>query len=514
MAQILILSTYDNPQPYGDRTGQVFGTMYDWYVWNFDTETLQVTKSYNGLADDFQDSYHLQDYSYPGEFFDRCEGTTRIGYVHDRQGGFTTTTEENSAQCSLLVLDFGEATNETAAGDDGTATIQAHGGIAPLTAFLMELGLSQPATSGQPNTFPGLPASRYTLRVTDSSAPTPQQVQKVVAVGDYVPEQAGCQDEYAIDYNPQATSPGACTYAPNWRSAWGPAGVAVRVAALPGQVEAFVAAELFIGFREGHPLHEFRPLSEPIGLRATVMPSGYATFHLGPFLRPQLGSPSEGGYRLDINSETVDDLYVGYELRRTTGEMLEHGYALNAAVPDEQLTGGLVLTAFKAVPTWPGFDWKRPQLTDINVGQFGSVAEVYPATITLPCPTNPLPVAWLNPLGGWDFWVFQGKPTLADELGEGQAYNEATSGERRYTERGEARSTVQASSGVFKGADLMEGLRTLWRSPQVWYKPDLDGDWVPVTLGSGSFPAGRKGVLRQEVSITFTEALPQYQQGQ
>jgi hypothetical protein len=513
MAQILILTSYENGQPYGDRTQTVFGTMYDRYDYTFDTETLAVTKTFIIQVDDFQDAQDLNDYSYPGEFFDRCEGTTRIGYVHDGQGGFTTTTELNSAQCSLLVLDFGEATNETAAGDDGTATIQAHGGIAPLTAFLMELGLSQPATSGQPNTFPGLPSSSYTLRVTDSSAPTPQQVQKVVTVGDYQPELWGCQDEYAIDFNPQATSPGLCTYAVNWRGAWGPSGVAVRVAAVPGQVEAFVAAELFIGFREGHPLHEFRPYSTPIDLRATVMPSGFATFHLGPFLRPQLGSPSEGGYRLDLNSPTAtkSDLYVGYELRRPTGEMLEHGYVLNAAVPDEQLGDAKLLTAFKRVPVWPGFDWMRLQLGGTLYARIG---EIYPQFISLPCPPNPLPVAWLNPLGGFDYWVFSGKPTLADELGEGQAYNEATSGERRYTERGEARRTVQASSGVFKGADLMEGLRTLWRSPQVWYKPDLDGDWVPVTLGSGSFPAGRAGVLRQEVSITFTEALPQYQQGQ
>lgn len=444
----------------------------------------------------------------------------RVAYLEADGGGFSSyrdfavSCSGSGAVTNQLVLDSYSFTDETAAGDDGTATIQASGGVAPLTASLVELSMQQPTASGQPSTFSPLPGSHtYTLRVTDSTLPTRQVVEATVVIADYTAPVAGCQDEYAGNYDPLATTGGvaSCAYAVNWRSAWGPSGMAVRVAAKVGQVEAYVTAQLRIGFREGHPLHDFRPLGEPIRLRATVMPSGYATFHLAPHLRPQLGSPSEGGYRLDINSDTLDDLYVGYELRSTTGEMLEHGYALNAAVPDSQLGDAKLLTAFTRVPVWPGFSWLRGQLGGTRYARIG---EIYPQFISLPCPINPLPVAWLNPLGGYDYWVFSGKPTLADELGDGQTYNEAISGERRYTERGEARGTVQASSGVFKGADLMEGLRTLWASLQVWYKPDLDGEWVPVTLGSGSFPAGRKGVLRQEVTITFTEAVPHYAQGQ
>jgi hypothetical protein len=428
---------------------------------------------------------------------------------------------------SRLVLDSFSATDETAAGDDGTGTIQASGGTPPLTASVVELSLTQPATSGQPSIFTGLPSSLgYTLRVTDSSSPTKQVVEAQIVIDEFTAPASGCQDEYATNYDPAATTGGAasCEYAVTWRSAWARGNMPVVVAAVPTDPSAYIVAELRIGFRPGHPLHDFRPLGEPIKLRATIGPDGYAVFRLGPLLRPALGTTDGlGGYRLDLNSSTAttSDLYVGYELRRAgSGELLEHGYALNAAVPDEQIadTGELLSPFAERIPVWPNFHFEQPLLGRTGIQyKYGQLTEREPGFgeyILLPCPSNPLPVAWLAPGGGFGYWVFQGKPQLGDEVGDGQTFTEATTGERRYSDRGETRRTVQASSGVFKGPDLMNGLRTLWASPQVWYKPELDGDWVPVTLSSGSFPAGRTGVLRQEVSVTFTEAQPQTVQGQ
>lgn len=416
-----------------------------------------------------------------------------------------------------LQLDNARATAETAAGGDGTATIQASSGTAPLTASVVELSLSQPAASGQPSVFTGLPASAYTLRVTDSSTPTPQVVQAIVAVAAYAPPVAGCQDAYADNYDPAATSGGAaaCTYSPRWRSAWGPQGLAVRVPAVAGQVVGFLTAKLRIGFRPGHPLAARRPLGAPLVLRATVGPDGYATFRLAPYLWPALGAPDgEGGYRLDLNAQAVDDGYVGYELRRDTGELLEHGYAVNAAVPDALLVEGVLLTGFASVPAWPGFEWPRPQLASVSAGQYGRIEEVTAPTTYLPCPANPLPVAWLNKWGGFDYWVFSGRPQLGDEVGESQAFTEPASGQRRYAQRGEARATTTASTGVFSGPLFGEGLRGLWTSPQVWYQPVAGGEWVAVTLEGGSFPVRRVGLPRTELTLTFTEAVPHYAQGQ
>lgn len=422
---------------------------------------------------------------------------------------------------ALLQLDSVSATDETAAGGDGTATIQASGGVAPLTATLVDLSMSQPASSGQPNTFTGVPMATYTLRVVDSSTP-PQLVQGQVTVGAYVPPKAGCQDEYATNYDPAATTAAACTYAPLWRSAWGPSRMAVPVPALPGQVKAYTQAMLRIGFRPGHPLAAIRPLGDPIPLRATVGPQGFAVFRLAPYLQRAIGAADGlGGYRLDLNSPSAatTDLSVAYELRRTTGELLEHGYALNAAVPDAELIAGAYLSPFlPLLPLWPGFD-------DYLVGFLGDYANGrYAGTfaadkafevggVWLPCPSNPLPVAWLAP-GGYGYWVFQGRPQLGDDVGEGQSFTEATTGERRWSQRGEARGTIAASSGVFNGPQFAEGLRTLWRSPQVWYQPEPGGEWVPVTLDGGQFPVRRMGLARTEVSITFTEARPHYAQGQ
>ncbi|MBO2010876.1 hypothetical protein [Hymenobacter negativus] len=342
-----------------------------------------------------------------------------------------------------------------------------------------------------------------------------------------IPEAApttGCMDEYADNYVPGATSdttPTSCTYTPRWRSAWQP--MAVQVAAVPGQQQAFIEAELFIGFRPGHPLSTVRPYGDPVLLQATVGPQGYAIFRLGWFLRPELGAPDgSGGRRLDLNSPGAYgiDLYVGYELRRTTGELLEHGYAINAAVPDEQVQfdNASVLSPFAQRPLWPGFETYLVVQSALAVGGFGSLAsetaQNLDPVVVLPCPLNPLPVAWLAPGGGYGYWVFSGKPAVSDEVEDGQFFNEASTGEKRYSERGASRTAITASSGPFAGEALLAGLRTLARSPQVWYQPVLDGPWVPVTLDSGSFAAGRLGVRRKEISITFTEAAPAFSQGQ
>ena len=423
---------------------------------------------------------------------------------------------------AALVLDALSHTDETVAAGDGTATIQASGGTPPLTATLVELGLSQTATTGQPNTFIGLPGNGYTLRVTDSS-PVPQAVQGTVNIAAYTPPAAGCLDEYADNYNPQATTAGSCDYSIRWRSAWGPAGVTVVVAAVAGQVAGYIAAELRIGFRPGHPLASARPLGAPLSLRATVGPDGYARFVLGPYLRPQLGAPNgAGGYRLDLNSITAydADLYVGYELRRAgSGELLEHGYALNSAVPDAQIAPDNVpLSPFAdMLPVWPGFTTYAVAAKLAFTTRFGGVQqEVASAfdTVSLPCPAHPLPVAWLAPGGGYGFWVFAGRTLLSDVIGDGQTYREALTGEARWSERGEARRSYTASSGPYRGAALAEGLATLARSPQVWVQPVAGGPWVAVTIEAGTFEVRRWGVQRNEMKLTFIESAPHYAQGQ
>ena len=414
-------------------------------------------------------------------------------------------------------------TDETApAASDGTITLTPIGGTDPIALEVVELALSLLTSAGAARTFPAIPPATYTVRGTDSS--TGQQlVSSSITVLPFVPVVSGCQDEYADNYDPTATTGGyaTCTYTPLWRSAWQP--MAVRVAAQAGQTAAFVAAELRIGFRPGHPLAADRPLGDPLPLRATVGPDGYATFILGPYLRSALGAPDGyGGYRLDLNSPSAfdADLYVGYELRRAgSDELVEHGYALNSAVPDAQLLDYLSPFYLPAFPVWPGFsDYLVTRRAAAGPGNYGMLyaepADGGSDTTQLPCPLNPLPVRWLAPGSGYGFWVFQNRPQLGDTVGDGQQYRDALTGEQRFSDPGDAYQTYKASSGVFKGEALLRGLRTLWRSPQAWAQLEPGGPWVAIVVERGSRDVGRMGVVRNELSLSFSVAAPEFSQGQ
>jgi hypothetical protein len=420
-------------------------------------------------------------------------------------------------------------TDETAAGpSDGTITLTPAGGTDPLTLEVVGLGLSRQTTGGTPELFTAIPPGTYPVQVSDSGTPQ-MQASSSVTVLPYVPAVNGCQDEYADNYEPAATTGGyaSCTYTPLWRSAWQP--MAVRVAAVAGQLDGFISAELRIGFRPGHPLAADRPLGAPLELRATVGPDGYATFVLGPYLRPELGAPDgAGGYRYDLNSPTAydADLFVGYELRRAVSdELLEHGYALNSAVPDAQILNYLNPFYLAGFPVWPGFSdyivTRRGVANGsggVGLGDYG-VVYTEPADggndiVQLPCPPTPLPVRWLAPGGGYGYWVFQGRTQFGDSVGEGQAFREASSGQQRYSDPGDAYQTFKASSGVFKGEALLAGLRTLWRSPQAWVQLEPGGEWVPIFIPRGDRDVARVGIRRQELVLNFSLAAPEWAQGQ
>jgi hypothetical protein len=443
------------------------------------------------------------------------DGTYRLSAYNDE----AETEQEVEVSCGNVstpnALKLGvDHTDETATAE-GTITLTPTGGTDPVTLEVVDLSLSESSSGGAAKVFTDIPPGTYQVRGSDGSNPT-QIVTSSVTVLPYSAPKSGCQDEYALNYDPLATTAGSCDFAPNWRSAWGPGAMPVRVPAVAGQLEAFVAAELHIGFRPGHPLAAQRPLSDAVKLKATVGPDGYATFRLGPYLQHSLGSDDGAeGLRLDINTETADDLYCGYELRRAvSAELLDHGYVLNSARPDAELVDGRALSSFTRLPVWPGYEWKRQKLSSSSAGRFGALVEASLPNVYLPCPSNPLPVAWLNPWGAWDFWVFQNRPTLGDDVSEGQTFTEATTAQRRYSDPGAAYETFKASSGVFRGDDLLAGLRTLWRSPQAWVQLVPGGEWLPIVVERGQREVGRMGVLKNEVTVSFSLALAEFAQGQ
>jgi hypothetical protein len=96
---------------------------------------------------------------------------------------------------------------------DGTLTGTAKGGTAPLTALVVETGETQPVTAGQAFVFGGKAKGVYTVRITDSGIPTPQQVQDTATVDEVA--LGGCTDPLATNPTPGATiEDGSCVYTP------------------------------------------------------------------------------------------------------------------------------------------------------------------------------------------------------------------------------------------------------------------------------------------------------------
>jgi hypothetical protein len=367
----------------------------------------------------------------------------------------------------------------------------------------------------------------YRLEVTDANGCTAWQEYTLTQPAPVV----GCLEESATNYNPLATQADnrLCRYTPRWVGVWSPDGVPVVVRPTAVPAPAYLSAELYAGYPVGHSLAAVRPLRYLVTLRATVAPTGLATFDLAPYLRSELGAlQDDGSRRLDLNSLTAqtEDLYVGFRLEMA-GQGIANGYALNSALGETRLedlrTGEDPLWPFGVTfPIWPGLSYLTSKLHDDVTGRLGEVQKTPPASasaegllVAMPCPSNPLAVAWLAPEGGYGYWVFQGRHRYGDDIGEGQPYTEALTNELRYSRRAPSRQTVEASSGVFADRALVEGLRTLRRAVQAWYRPTgLVGPWVPIVLQAGSFPAYQEGRRRYEATIQFSEAPPQYGQGQ
>ncbi|MDB5270230.1 MAG: hypothetical protein JWP58_3270 [Hymenobacter sp.] len=163
---IQLLLRYINPQPYGDRRDQVFGTVYTETAYYFDeaNETIVLlTNSY----DDFQDNNPPQDFSYAGEFFDKCSGTTRLSYVHDGAGDFAVVPEADSLSCGFTpaqppscAITLTYALTPTATGANVTAgSTGAHGA----TKYRLDGGPLQPSPD-----FNNLAPGRHVLAAVDT----------------------------------------------------------------------------------------------------------------------------------------------------------------------------------------------------------------------------------------------------------------------------------------------------------------------------------------------------------
>ncbi|UOQ53063.1 hypothetical protein [Hymenobacter cellulosivorans] len=467
-----------------------------------------------------------------GEGF--CEGTTRVEFRSTTGSPFLViSTIANSPSCGfevvpLLSIDSVDPFAPTGpAPANGSVDVWTSGGKPPIKAYVAGVTAADLTLTDGMGTI-AAPPGLYTVQVADSSTPALRAFREF-RIPPYVAPIIGCDDEEASNYNPLATQRdnSLCVYTSRWRSLW--PSLPIDVVVQDEVATTYVTAELYAGLIPGHPHEADRPLVFVTTLRATISPrTAVARFDVAPYLRPLMGAlGSDGVRRLDINSPTAfsDDLYTYYRLK-VGAKTIESGYVLNAALADLSLhtTSPVPLTPFgKMLPFWPGYSFPLSVLNFTGLGRYAFVTEVDPGEyeelgvhgVFMPCPTHGLPVRWVSPEGGYGYWVFAGKHQYGDDISDGATYTEAGTGEQRYSSPGVARRTVQVSTGPFRGRELVEGLRTLRRSPQVWYQPGgVGSEWVPVVVNRGAFPAYREGQTRYEFSVSFTEAAPQYTQGQ
>ena len=168
---MIILVEYSNPQDYQDPdTPQVYGTTYRVDTYDFDEVSETVAHRVTGY-DDFQHHNPPAGYSAVGEFFDKCNGTTRLSYVHDGAGGFTVVPEVDSLSCGFVPpqpltcdLTLTYQLTPTAVGANVTATAAAgHGAV----RYQLDGGTPQASP-----TFHDLAPGRHVLTATDTGLAT------------------------------------------------------------------------------------------------------------------------------------------------------------------------------------------------------------------------------------------------------------------------------------------------------------------------------------------------------
>lgn len=255
---ILLLETYSDPVPYTDRTDpRAYGTGYTVETYRFDEVNRNMAYA-TGYYDDFQDHNPPQGFSFTGEFFDRCVGTTRHAYVHDGNGGFTVEQVADSVSCGFVPpappacdLTLAYVLTPTAAGASVTASSQlAHGAV----RYSLD---GSPAQSSP--AFHNLTPGRHVLTATDTGVSNcARSVAFTVATP--LPPAAPAGPPRGVDFVEQ----------PLW----------YPVAATPG---AEVLLELYAESRHG--LEDFGLV---LRLRRRADASGRINFRLDPLLAPLL----------------------------------------------------------------------------------------------------------------------------------------------------------------------------------------------------------------------------------
>lgn len=291
--------------------------------------------------------------------------------------------------------------------------------------------------------------------------------------------------------------------------------------------DVVVSRTLLPGFPPSHPIAVADPILAQgtypeVAIRATNR-NDAATFDIAAYCRARLVSTRE--------PQPVDP--SGRLWAAQLGVSNATAYLLDSGLNSSQLNGYLsayLLSPFRTLLPYWGATWQyrtyylqylpTPAQLTIKMIDVEDTIEVSLelggpptslATVSMPCPTYPLPICWLSPEGGEGFWIFSAKHTYGLTVGEGVSFYDAADTERLLS-RGDVRDVVSVESGYLPNPALYDGLRTLFYTPQAWaYVGDytLDtGEWLPIIIEGGERTDYRSGEKQRQATVRFRFADP------
>lgn len=145
------------------------------------------------------------------------------------------------------------------------------------------------------------------------------------------------------------------------------------------------------------------------------------------------------------------------------------------------------------------------------------VSEIKTILVDAECYDNPVYLKWLNPYGGYEYWLFHTRQQYTDGISDEQIFERYIEDLASATAREETLSK-QAIEEINIGAELLtkqqkEGLRYLLRSPKVYMLLDAELNiWQTVRIKGGTFDINDTFESKERIELTILLPKPYNQQ--
>lgn len=121
---------------------------------------------------------------------------------------------------------------------------------------------------------------------------------------------------------------------------------------------------------------------------------------------------------------------------------------------------------------------------------------------------NSMYLKWLNPLGGWDYYLFQNRLVESDKvesMGTFETYFDSIAAVSDYQNYVGKRTTPQVTVGVDSAPNNdMIGLKYLKKSPKVYWYNTAISKWIGVRVEVGTFQFRESDIKYNRVELTIS----------